>query len=124
MIPTIDGQAVLGPWVAATGVPDARRAAFIQATFGQNGLGSTDAGARGRRYPLVGILSGFGPAGLAAAQAAVRSYDDGHAHIYTDSLGTAWPEVMVGPFAAVGRVWQTPAGIFGQKFRVFLTHLT
>ena len=120
----VDGLGVLGCWVQRTGVPEPTRAHPLTSSFGEDGVGYQDGGTRGRQYTLAGGLEGPGALGLATAQRTIRNLADGKTHIVTDSLGTAWPNVLLSSFTPTGRAYQSGDGTWFQGFQVTLTHLT
>jgi hypothetical protein len=121
MRPTLNGLSIFGQ--ANSAASERRHDYSLSSQFGVDGVGHMDAGGRGSITTVTGILSGAGPAGLIAAEAAVRSYHDGQAYPFTDTLGNAWPQTMLIGFRPTSRVRQTPDGTFSRSFEAQLRHL-
>lgn len=103
---------------------DDPRATFEQGDFGGNVLWSIDGGGRGRRTLIAGQLAAPTSLALATAEAVFRSHNDGQARTLTDNLGVTWPNVVLTLYRPLGRVRQTPAGIYYRAYRAEFLHLS
>jgi hypothetical protein len=124
MVPSIDGYPIFGNAVLVQTVQRPRQTQINYDFGGQGQLGIQDGGGRGTEHRLSGTITGIGPAGLASSFGAIRSYNDGQTHTFVDALGTAWPNTVVGPVQPMGRIWQSPGGVYGRRFTCTLTTLS
>lgn len=122
MIPTFDGVQLFGTTCYVT-TDEPRRRRSLETYFGTDGIFMLDGGGSGRISRIVGTLSGFGPTGLATAEAAVRSFKDGQVYTFIDPLGTIWTQVQLETFEPIGRIRQSPTGFLFRGFRCYLRHL-
>jgi hypothetical protein len=129
MIPLFDGEPIFQQWCTVT-PPGYRRPRETYGTFGLPGLEGQDCGLRGGTSTIRGTLFGAGSYygfvptnSLAAAEGLVRSYQDGQAYTFLDSLGQTWPNVKLDQFQPIGRIGQAPNGTLYRKFLVRLLHL-
>ena len=95
----------------------------INSYFGLSGLETLDGGSRGRVTSATGVLLGATLGELAAAESTFRSYSDGTTRNLVDSLGTTWANVRLESFQPIGRVRQSPYGIFFRSYRAHFLHL-
>ena len=117
-LPLFGGQCI----VISSSAP---RDGTMYATFGANGLEpNNDGGGRGGITVITGTLYGPGPGGLAASESAVRSFNDGQAGDFVDSLGTTWPNVLIQTFSPLGRVRMDRTGTCYRQFKCTLLHLS
>lgn len=130
MTPTLDGLSPFGRVLSCVTIAHPRLLAPQQRPGPLGGLtGAADCGGRGARTNLEIVLSGPGPAGLALAEFELRAFDDGKTHLFTDTLGTPWPETVYGGLEATrdpnGRALAvTPDGTFVKYYRLTLEHLS
>jgi hypothetical protein len=121
-MPTFGGVNIFGTAVTMSTI-DQPRAKQVNSFFGLSGLEALDGGSRGRFTEVSGLLYGSSPALLAAAETTFRSFDDGVARVLTDNLGTAWGNVCLQSFRPLGRVRQSPFGVFFRAYRARFLHL-
>ncbi len=95
----------------------------INSYFGLSGLETLDGGSRGRVTSVGGVLVGRTPAELAQAEATFRTYSDGLTRDLSDSLGTTWTNVRLESFQPLGRIRQSPQGMFFRSYRAQFLHL-
>src|SRR4051812_2856382 len=89
----LDGNSVFGLAVSVqhSQNPSAQQ---INAFFGVSGQQMIFGGGRGRVFMISGVFIGSDLSDLAAAEAALLSYDDGIARTLTDPWGRSWPYVV------------------------------
>src|ERR1700748_1498174 len=121
-MPSFGGVNIFGTAVTMSTI-DQPRAKQVNSFFGLSGLEALDGGSRGRFTEASGLLYGSSPALLAAAESTFRSFDDGVARVLTDNLGTAWGNVCLQSFRPLGRVRQSPFGVFFRAYRARFLHL-
>jgi hypothetical protein len=119
-VPTFRGVA-LGQALSLTTAP-APRASANRQYFGET-LTPIDAGGRGGTTVLLSALSGAGSLGLAQAEFAIRSLNDGVPGVLIDTLGVSWPNVLLDSIEPLGRVRQSPDGVMFRTYRIYLRHL-
>ena len=100
------------------------REAQINAFFGVNGLECLDGGARGRVTFARGLLIGNSALELNLAENLFRSFHDGQARMLVDNMGNTWPDVRMLAFLPVGRVRQSPSGVFFRPYVARFLHLS
>ncbi len=122
MIPTLDGQ-ILFTGGAMSQSAEAPRATMLTSTFGMDGLGEQDGGARGGTTVLRGFCSGYGQSGLAAALEFLRSWQDGQPHQLVDTLGVVWPMVLVRQVRPQPGIRQDSFGYWFQWVELEIQHL-
>jgi hypothetical protein len=66
--------------------------------FGLSGVERIDGGFTGRLTLARGVLSGSTSVNLGIAREAFRAYNDGFARVLVDTLGYAWPNVILKSF--------------------------
>jgi hypothetical protein len=66
----------------------------IVAYFGTQGLQALYGGSRGRTFTVSGVLFDVSLSALANDEAALLSFADGNTHIFTDTWGRVWPNVI------------------------------
>lgn len=121
-MPSYGGVNIFGASVTMSTV-DSPREKQINSFFGLSGIETLDGGSRGRVTEVGGILYGPGPAALAGAETTFRSFDDGVSRVLVDSLGTAWGNVVLHSFRPMGRVRQSPFGVFFRAYKARFLHL-
>ena len=121
-MPSYGGVNIFGASVTMSTV-DSPREKQVNSFFGLSGLETLDGGSRGRVTEVGGILYGAGPAALAGAETTFRSFDDGVSRVLVDSLGAAWRNVVLQSFRPMGRVRQSPFGVFFRAYRARFLHL-
>lgn len=121
-VPTYDGLAIFGDHCSAVPIT-APRGGRAGGTFGLNGIEWLDGGARGGKFLLAGSLQAPNAALFTAAELLIRSYNDGKARVFTDQLGTAWNNAILGPYEPSGRIVQTQFGGIIRPFRLTVTIL-
>jgi hypothetical protein len=121
-MPSYGGVNIFGASVTMSTV-DSPREKQVNSFFGLSGLETLDGGSRGRVTEVGGILYGAGPAALAGAETTFRSFDDGVSRVLVDSLGAAWGNVVLQSFRPMGRVRQSPFGVFFRAYRARFLHL-
>ena len=122
---TLDGSAVFGSAVTMQ-TADNPRAQQQNAFFGLSGLESLDGGLRGRVTAVRGRLSGSSAGGLAAAEDALRAFNDGAVHTLVDTLGTTWVNVKLDNFEPQGQVQRMPTAagvIYTRAYTARFLHL-
>ncbi len=80
------------------------RAAQQNTYPGLNGVEELDQGHRGRIMMISGRLLSPNGAALAAAEADIRSYNDGATHTIVDNFGGTWENCKMESFEPQGRV--------------------
>jgi len=105
--------------------PNARQ---VNAYCGANGLEVINMGSRGGHTVLEGAIVAAGPSALAAAEASlIAMVRDGGAYTMVDSLGTAWPGVILVTFQPKGRVYPVvgfPPGLYvARKYDAEFLHI-
>ncbi len=95
----------------------------LNAFFGISGLEALDGGLRGRTTSVTGLLSGKSAGVLAGAEASFRSFNDGIARLLVDQFGNVWPSVRLEVFQPLGRVKQSPTGMFFRPYHARFLHL-
>jgi hypothetical protein len=121
-MPSYGGVNIFGTAVTMSTV-DHPRAKQVNTYFGLSGIETLDGGSRGRFTEVSGLLYGPGAATLAAAESTFRSFDDGVARTLVDNLGTAWGNVVLQSFRPMGRVRQSPQGVYFRAYRARFLHL-
>jgi hypothetical protein len=121
-MPSFGGVNIFGTAVTMSTI-DQPRAKQVNSFFGLSGLEALDGGARGRFTDVSGLLYGASPALLAAAETTFRSFDDGVARLLVDSLGTSWQNACLESFRPMGRVRQSPFGVYFRAYRARFLHL-
>ncbi|WP_435021276.1 hypothetical protein TA3x_002289 [Tundrisphaera sp. TA3] len=91
--------------------------------FGVNGFESIDGGYRGRVTRVKGVLSGSSAAGLGAAEALFRSFNDGIARPLVDTLDVLWPSTRLVAFQPSGRVRRSAYGVHFRAYQAQFFHL-
>ena len=76
-----------------------------------------DGGFRGATFLGEGVITGVGITGLAIAENAFRSFNDGLFHTLTDTLGVIWTNVVFDQYQPIGRVKTSPAGVCFRQYR-------
>lgn len=99
------------------------RATQENAFAGISGIQSLDLGSRGRQTSIKGLLIQDSPAGLAAAENLIRSYNDGRTYTFTDNYGNDWAYVKLTRFQPTGKVHRAPGGFYTRYYEVTLHHL-
>lgn len=100
------------------------REAQVNAYFGLSGLERLDGGSRGLHTSVTGLLIADEAAGLAAAEALFRSFNDGKARLLVDTLGAVWPNVVYHEFRPHGKVGRTADGRCFRSYQATFFHLT
>lgn len=100
------------------------REAQVNAFFGVNGLECLDGGARGRFTLARGLLVGASALELNLAENQFRSFHDGQARVLVDNIGNTWPDVRMLAYLPIGRVRQSPSGIFFRPYVARFLHLS
>jgi len=95
----------------------------VNSYFGLSGLETLDGGARGRVTEASGVLIGSTPVSLATSESTFRSYSDGLTRVLVDTLGVAWSNVRLETFQPIGRIRQSPQGVFFRTYRARFLHL-
>lgn len=121
-MPSYGGVNIFGASVTMSTI-DHPREKQINSFFGLSGLETLDGGSRGRFTEVGGLLYGPSASALAAVESAFRSYDDGVARVLVDSLGSAWGNVVLQSFRPLGRVRQSPFGVYFRAYRARFLHL-
>src|SRR5579871_5423883 len=121
-MPSYGGVNIFGTAVTMSTV-DQPREKQINSFFGLSGLETLDGGSRGRFTEVGGLLYGSSPASLASAESAFRSYDDGVPRVLIDNLGVGWGNVVLQTFRPMGRVRQSPFGVFFRAYKARFLHL-
>ena len=121
-MPSYGGVNIFGASVTMSTV-DSPREKQINSFFGLSGLETLDGGSRGRVTEVGGILYGSGAALLAGAESTFRSFDDGVSRVLVDSLGASWGNVVLQSFRPMGRVRQSPFGVFFRAYKARFLHL-
>lgn len=121
-MPSYGGVNIFGTAVTMSTV-DQPREKQINSFFGLSGLETLDGGSRGRATEVGGLLYGPSPASLAGAESTFRSFDDGVSRVLVDNLGAAWGNVVLQSFRPLGRVRQSPFGVFFRAYRARFLHL-
>src|ERR1700761_6415825 len=96
-MPSYGGVNIFGAAVTMSTV-DQPREKQINSFFGLSGLEALDGGSRGRFTEVSGLLYGSSAASLAAAESALRNYDDGVPRLLVDNLGVGWGNVVFQTF--------------------------
>jgi len=101
---------------------------MLNAYPGANGLESVDLGSRGGHTLVEGGIVAASAGGLAAVEAAFRGLQvNGLASVLVDTLGTAWPEVILDQFVPIGPVRPVVANLTGvyycRHYRAEFLHL-
>jgi hypothetical protein len=102
-LPTIDGAAIFGLATTVV-VADGPRGVQRNAYPGLDGVEELDQGSRGRLITITGRLYGANASAMGAAEADVRSYNDGATHTIVDQFGVAWSYCKYESFEPQGRV--------------------
>lgn len=121
-MPSYGGVNIFGTAVTMSTV-DHPRSTQVNSFFGLSGLETLDGGSRGRVTEAGGVLFGPSPVALASAESTFRSFDDGLTRLLIDSLGTAWSNVVLESFRPLGRVRQSPQGVYFRAYRARFLHL-
>jgi hypothetical protein len=121
-VPSYGGVNMFGTAVTMT-TADHPREKQLNSFFGLSGLEMLDGGSRGRVTEVKGLLYGPSPLALAASESTFRSYDDGVTRNLIDSLGTNWANVRLESFQPIGRIRQSPFGVFFRAYRARFLHL-
>lgn len=107
--------------------PKARQ---INTYAGGNGLEVLDQGSRGGSSYVEGAVISPFQSGLGAVEQGFRALMvDGGAYTLVDTLGTAWPTVILVQYSPKGRVYRAigygPVGIlyYARKYRMELLHV-
>ncbi len=117
------GASIFGTSLSMTTAQPPREAQ-INAFFGVNGLECLDGGARGRVTFARGLLIGNSALELNLAENLFRSFHDGQARILVDNIGNTWPDVRMLAFLPLGRVRQSPSGVFFRPYVARFLHLS
>ena len=121
-MPSYGGVNIFGTAVTMSTV-DHPREKQINSFFGLSGLETLDGGSRGRFTEVGGLLYGSSAGSLASAESTFRSYDDGVARVLIDNLGEAWGNVVLQSFRPMGRVRQSPFGVYFRAYKARFLHL-
>lgn len=121
-MPSYGGVNIFGSAVTMS-TADHPREKQVNSYFGLSGLETLDGGSRGRVTTAGGILFGRTPGVLASVESTFRSYADGLTRLLIDSLGTSWSNVRLESFQPIGRVRQSPQGVFFRSYRAQFLHL-
>ena len=121
-MPSYGGVNLFGTAVTMSTV-DHPREKQVNSYFGLSGLETLDGGARGRVTEVSGVLFGQTPASLASSESTFRSYSDGVTRDLIDTLGSDWSNVRLETFQPIGRVRQSPTGLFFRSYHARFLHL-
>ena len=122
-IATYGGLAIFG--ASASVQPDVEDRARQYNTYpGVNGVESLDQGDRGAITKVEGLWFAESEYELALILATWRGLQDGQPRTFVDTLGVAWPNVLLGPYRLQGRRKSSYTGSVVQQFAGSLRHLT
>ncbi len=121
-MPSYGGVNIFGTAVTMSTI-DQPRAKQVNSFFGLSGIEALDGGSRGRFTEAGGLLYGPSATALAETESTFRSFDDGTPRVLIDNLGTAWGNVVLQTFRPMGRVRQSPFGVFFRAYRARFLHL-
>lgn len=120
---TLDGLAVFGVAVRFK-LDDSPRERQVEGYPRLDGLEVTDLGDRGMRSSVSGELTGETVPELAAAVANLRAFKDGRGHLLTDTLGRAWPNVILERVSELQFVYDVANGVYVMYYSCEFLHAT